>query len=121
MLVFRILIGACLSALLLVGCAGNELSPSSLALTGTPASRLLAAQVRQAATGFRWIYGFNGEPDGRWPYAPLAVLDGVFYGTTERGGTHDKGTVYEVRADGSERVLYSFSGRPRTALPRPPA
>lgn len=112
LLKFRISIGASLSLLLLAGCAGNELSPPSLALTRAPASRLSPAQVRPAATGFRWVYGFKGEPDGRWPYAPLAILDGVFYGTTERGGTHDKGTVYEVRADGTERVLYSFSGPP---------
>lgn len=88
------------------------MSPASLALARTVASRVSPAKVRQAATDFRWVYGFKKEPDGHWPYAALTVLDGIFYGTTERGGAHDKGTVYEVQADGSERVLYSFSGPP---------
>jgi uncharacterized repeat protein (TIGR03803 family) len=111
MLDVRSSIAACLSALLLGGCAGDALSPAS-ALMRTAGARLSPAKMRQAATDVRWIYGFKKEPDGRWPYAPLTVLDGAFYGTTERGGAHDKGTVYEVQPDGSERVLHSFSGPP---------
>jgi len=112
MLDLRIVIGACLTGLLFAGCAGDAMSRSSLAFARAPVSRLSQARVRPAATDFRWIYGFKGAPDGRLPFAPLAVRDGAFYGTTERGGANDKGTVYEVKADGSERVLYSFSGPP---------
>jgi len=35
---------------------------------------------------------------------------GNLYGTTESGGTYDLGTVFEVSADGTETVLYSFTG-----------
>lgn len=43
----------------------------------------------------------------------LIELNGVLYGTTSAGGTHNFcycGTIYSVSTSGAERVLHSFSG-----------
>jgi uncharacterized repeat protein (TIGR03803 family) len=57
------------------------------------------------------LYSFTGGTDGAEPAAGLLLdaSDNV-YGTTEFGGAHDAGTVFEVSSSGKERVLYSFSG-----------
>jgi uncharacterized repeat protein (TIGR03803 family) len=61
------------------------------------------------------LYSFTGGADGLYPRAGLTFdSTGDLYGTTERGGTSDRGTVFELTltADGSwtESVLYTFSG-----------
>jgi uncharacterized repeat protein (TIGR03803 family) len=64
------------------------------------------------------IYSFKGYPDGVTPIAGLTALDGNFYGTTALGGAFEgAGTVFEVSASGTERVLHSFKGAPDGALP----
>jgi uncharacterized repeat protein (TIGR03803 family) len=59
------------------------------------------------------LYSFSGSPDGRYPWAPL-VMDsaGNLYGTTKTGGQYGQGTVFELSAGGTERVLYSFGSTP---------
>jgi uncharacterized repeat protein (TIGR03803 family) len=67
---------------------------------------------------FSVVYGFTGAPDGQQPFsALLKAANGTIYGTTEYGGTLDCpfnsagcGTVYEVDASGTEKVIYSFLG-----------
>lgn len=60
--------------------------------------------------------------DGKYPHSPV-VLDaaGHLYGTTEFGGAHDKGVVFELtpNPDGTwtESVLHSFSGKMDGAYP----
>jgi uncharacterized repeat protein (TIGR03803 family) len=55
-------------------------------------------------------FGFP-EASGRHPNALIEAGDGVFYGTTEFGGTNDAGTVFKVNKDGTDyRVLHHFSG-----------
>jgi uncharacterized repeat protein (TIGR03803 family) len=61
------------------------------------------------------LHSFTNSPsDGAYPYAGL-IMDssGNFYGTTNQGGAHGYGTVFElVNSSGSysEKVLYSFTG-----------
>jgi uncharacterized repeat protein (TIGR03803 family) len=59
-----------------------------------------------------WVlHRFAGSPDGEGPAATL-VLDSQrnLYGTTERGGASDYGTVFKKDYDGQETVLHSFAG-----------
>ncbi len=58
------------------------------------------------------MYSFTGRPaDGEYPLSEL-VRDakGNLYGTTERGGTSDPGTVFKLSHTGKETVLHSFTG-----------
>jgi uncharacterized repeat protein (TIGR03803 family) len=58
------------------------------------------------------LYSFAGGNDGIFPYGGLiADASGNLYGTTETGGGHNSGTVFEIAPDGSETVLYRFAGR----------
>lgn len=60
----------------------------------------------------------GGASDGDTPQANLIADDtGDLFGTTAEGGTADHGTIFELAADGSTRVLYSFSGGSDGALP----
>lgn len=64
------------------------------------------------ATGHETVlYNFTCTPDGAYPYAGL-VRDpaGNLYGTTSEGGAYDQGAVFELSPNGTERVLYSFTG-----------
>lgn len=57
------------------------------------------------------IHVFSGPPDGAFPEAGLvADGNGNLYGTTSSGGAFDKGAVFEIAANGTEAVLYSFRG-----------
>ncbi len=57
------------------------------------------------------IYRFAGPPDdGNSPVGDLAELHRILYGVTEKGGTHNMGTIFEVTVKGSEKVLRSFDG-----------
>lgn len=58
------------------------------------------------------IYNFEGasKSDGENPYAGLVEFNRKLYGTTEYGGANGTGTVFSIRANGQERVIYSFGG-----------
>ncbi|HEX4159483.1 MAG TPA: choice-of-anchor tandem repeat GloVer-containing protein [Rhizomicrobium sp.] len=57
------------------------------------------------------LFNFTGGSDGDLPIAPLITdKNGNLYGTTEKGGANGDGTVFEVAPDGTESVLYSFTG-----------
>ena len=56
-------------------------------------------------------YAFTGGTDGAYPNDGLTLLNDVFYGTTETGGTASSGTVYAFDpATHQETVLHSFAG-----------
>ena len=59
------------------------------------------------------LHVFSEKNDGAYPRAGL-IMDGRgnLYGTTEAGGLHNRGTIFEIDSSGNERVLYSFKGRP---------
>jgi uncharacterized repeat protein (TIGR03803 family) len=74
----------------------------------------ISASLASAQTvNFLHSFADNGQ-DGFHPWAGL-IFDaaGNLYGTTERGGTHDVGTVFKLspNADGSwtETILHSFA------------
>ena len=49
--------------------------------------------------------------DGAVPSGPLVQApDGNLYGTTASGGRFNRGTVFQISTNGTESVLYSFSG-----------
>jgi len=63
-----------------------------------------------AAPSFVVLHSFAGR-DGEQLYAGL-IQDGVgkLYGTTQHGGAHGPGVVFELSPTGTETVLYSFTG-----------
>jgi len=62
------------------------------------------------------LYAFQGERDGTSPTTSLIVDNkGNLFGTTELGGDFTNcrlgcGTVFRVKPDGTETVLYAFTG-----------
>jgi uncharacterized repeat protein (TIGR03803 family) len=70
------------------------------------------------------LYAFRGGSDGAYPYSDLiADAAGNVYGTTSQGGGagcqngEGCGTVFKVMPDGSETVLYTFTGGSDGASP----
>jgi uncharacterized repeat protein (TIGR03803 family) len=59
------------------------------------------------------FYAFGAfAGDGGFPTAgPIIDPQGNLYGTTLSGGAANAGTVYKIAPDGSETILYSFSGK----------
>lgn len=68
------------------------------------------------------LYAFKGGTDGAGPAGGL-IRDaaGNFYGTTYYGGDltcgSGCGTVFELTANGEEKILYTFTGAPDGNLP----
>jgi uncharacterized repeat protein (TIGR03803 family) len=102
----------------------NALLPSSVILDneggfyGTLVSGQSDGAIFQLKTvNGKWkktiIFGFNLS-DGSWPL-PRLVLDstGNIYGTTEYGGSHGFGVVYELsptKSGWKQRLLHEFAG-----------
>ncbi len=57
------------------------------------------------------LYSFAGGNDGAGPAAGV-IRDklGNLYGTTAGGGLYNSGTVFKLAPDGTETVLYAFTG-----------
>jgi uncharacterized repeat protein (TIGR03803 family) len=66
------------------------------------------------------LYTFTGGNDGGTPQGGL-IMDkkGNLYSTTVNGGADGRGTVFELAPDGTETVLYSFTGGADGANPWP--
>jgi uncharacterized repeat protein (TIGR03803 family) len=75
------------------------------------------AQSARAQT-LHVLYNFAGSSDGGDPYASL-IRDaaGNLYSTVGYGGTSFAGAVFKVAPDGTETVLYSFTGGADGAFP----
>jgi uncharacterized repeat protein (TIGR03803 family) len=70
---------------------------------------------RISLTGdFTLLHTFTGGAgDGAGPQSALVqATDGNFYGTTNAGGTSNKGTLYRMTPGGTATVLHSFAGFP---------
>jgi len=75
----------------------------------------LTVGCSRAAAGKEQVsYSFSGDGGPNRPYAGLiSDKSGNLYGTTELGGTQNRGTVFELEPGSSgwnEVVLYSFAG-----------
>ena len=75
---------------------------------------LLAVAAPGASAGGTIVYSFTGGSDGGTPHAPVIFgPGGDLYGTTQWGGAHGDGAVFQLVPHGtgwSEHVIYSFSG-----------
>jgi len=62
------------------------------------------------AQPFRVLHAFLDGSDGATSNAPV-IMDksGNLYGTALQGGASNNGVVFEIAADGTESVLYSFA------------
>lgn len=57
------------------------------------------------------LHVFTGAPDSEYPDSVLLLdLEGNLYGATPLGGSTNDGAVYKLAPDGTETVLYSFTG-----------
>jgi uncharacterized repeat protein (TIGR03803 family) len=57
----------------------------------------------------RFRVGYHVQHDGIYPYtAVVRDAEGNLYGTTGQGGLNGAGVVYEITADGTEKILHSF-------------
>jgi uncharacterized repeat protein (TIGR03803 family) len=57
----------------------------------------------------RTLYSFGSYThDGTSPTGGLTDVRGLLYGTTQKGGENDRGTIFTVTSAGKEQVRYSF-------------
>src|SRR5271154_5333359 len=96
---------------------------SSLVLFAVAIVVVSAASPAGAQT-FTLLYTFTGKPDGANPFGGLvADRNGNYYGTTQYGGTHNYGSVFELSppavsgGDWTETVIWSFAGGADGAIP----
>jgi len=76
--------------------------------TGAVLLLCAAATIVLPAQTFTTLHSFDGS-DGAWPGAPLTqATNGSLYGTTQEGGTHNDGTVFEISPGGAFKTVYSF-------------
>src|SRR4051794_3907072 len=82
---------------------------------------LLGLTVSLAAIGmvapalsadYKVIHSFaGGVHDGSYPYADVRTNQGTLYGTTAKGGSKNAGRVFKIAPDGTETLLYTFTGK----------
>ena len=68
---------------------------------------------RLTPSGYDVLYNFCSQGsclDGRNPQYVMQASDGNFYGVNAVGGTHETGDFYQLKANRSLTVLYSFNG-----------
>jgi len=64
------------------------------------------------------LHSFTGVTDGALPLSALVQgTNGLFYGTTETGGSNSEGTVFQMAADGTLGNLYAFDAESDGANP----
>lgn len=63
-----------------------------------------------ASAKFRIRHVFGDGADGGDPKAGLLRKGTNFFGTTWSGGAYGNGTVFKIKPNGAEAVLYSFAG-----------
>lgn len=113
-----ILLGALIAnACALTGCGGaHNTLPQETVTDAKPMHG--ASPNRSKGNRYQLLHSFQGAPDGALPVASLTSVKGLLYGVTSQGGTKADGTVFEITADGTEKVIYDFLGKPDGASPQ---
>ena len=63
------------------------------------------------ATGVTRLWNFPPAPNGKEPYAALALgTDGALYGTADSGGVSNHGAIFKLDTKGVVSRLWSFTG-----------
>jgi uncharacterized repeat protein (TIGR03803 family) len=58
---------------------------------------------------FTMLHAFTNSPEGAFAQGGLTISGNILYGTTEKGGTNDSGTIYLMKLDGCDyHVMHSF-------------
>lgn len=81
---------------------------------------LLAACLCTTAQTFTVLHNFTNSPDGAAPYlgGGMVLSGNTLFGTTQRGGSFGKGTVFSVNTDGSDyTILHNFTGGSDGSIP----
>ena len=123
-------IASLLTLALLTGCAGTASTfpvavtqrtsaerPAGAWLCGSSPSAGRGVETAPAGGPYTSLYKFKAGNDGGYPYGELVAVNGKLYGTTDVGGTHGYGTIYQLTTSGQERVVYSFKGGNDGAYP----
>lgn len=81
-------------------------------LLGLLLAALLFPETLRAGTVMQQLHEFPGTAPGPWhPASRLAERPaGVFYGTTAKGGTNDRGAVFRYSRTNGIEVLHAFNG-----------
>ena len=78
---------------------------------------ILAVAPSASAGQFSVLYSFHNAT-GEYPLAaPIVDSEGNLYGTTQNGGAHGFGTVFEITNTGEQTVLHSFKPEPDGRFP----
>src|ERR1017187_961204 len=86
---------------------------AAVVLLGMASSSVMAIQIAPET-----LVKFAG-PNGGLPQSELVRgNDGLFYGTTGEGGTHNTGTVFKITTAGALTTIYNFTGGPDGCNPR---
>src|SRR4051812_3166403 len=68
---------------------------------------LFVSTFAATAMNFQILHSFQNPPSGPW--APLIRgPDGLFYGTTDSGGSQGYGTVYRTDTNGAFTIIHNF-------------
>jgi len=95
-----------------------DLARRSLMASGAALTMLMCGGAGSNSSE-KVLYSFQGGADGIDPESIIENKSGNFYGTTFQGGaggadcqngSNGCGTVFELAADGTEKVLHSFTG-----------
>ncbi|MFO1519630.1 MAG: choice-of-anchor tandem repeat GloVer-containing protein [bacterium] len=76
-------------------------------------------QLNADGSGFKLLHSFpDSANDGEEPYGSLTLSGNWLYGMTRKGGTHDEGTVFQIKTDGGGyQRLASFHAKTSGAYP----
>lgn len=110
---FRILLLSGVVALISCSHAAVLLNGSTSLMNGVQRSGPSPSRERASSAGYKLLYRFKGSPDGTAPAGTsLTAIGDKLYGTTSAGGASKNGTVFELSTSGTERIVYSFTGKP---------